>query len=94
MHMGVTSGADCARPFCLLAGRPDGAVSADGSVMGLYLHGLFAADDFRRRFLGRFAEGAAGELAYEARVEAILDDLAGHLETHLDLDRLYALSER
>jgi adenosylcobyric acid synthase len=33
-------------------------------------------------------------LAYEARIEAILDDLAAHLEAHLDLDRLYALSER
>jgi adenosylcobyric acid synthase len=94
MHMGVTNGADCARPFCTLAGRPDGAVSADGSVMGLYLHGLFAADGFRRRFLGRFTGGAASTLAYEARVEAILDDLAAHLEAHLDLDRLYALSER
>jgi len=94
MHMGVTSGADCARPFCTLAGKPDGAVSADGSVMGLYLHGLFAADGFRRRFLNRFAEGAASDLAYEARVEAVLDDLASHLEAHLDLDRLYDLSAR
>jgi len=94
MHMGVTSGADCARSFCTLAGKPDGAISADGSVTGLYLHGLFAADGFRRRFLNRFAEGAASNLAYEARVEAVLDDLASHLEAHLDLDRLYALSAR
>jgi adenosylcobyric acid synthase len=94
MHMGVTTGADCARPFCTLADRPDGAVSADGSVTGLYLHGLFAADGFRRRFLERFADGATSTLAYEARIEAILDDLAAHLEAHLDLDRLYALSER
>jgi len=94
MHMGVTTGADCARPFCTLAGKPDGAVSADGSVMGLYLHGLFAADGFRSRFLDRFAEGAASTLAYEARVEAVLDDLADHLEAHLDLDRLYDLSAR
>jgi len=92
MHMGVTTGADCARPFCTLAGHPDGAVSTDGSVMGLYLHGLFAADGFRRHFLNRFAEGTAGALAYEARVEAILDDLAAHLEAHLDLDRLLTLT--
>ncbi len=94
MHMGVTAGADCARPFCTLAGKPDGAVSADGSVMGLYLHGLFAADAFRRRFLTRFADGVASELSYEARVETVLDDLARHLEAHLDLDRLYDLSAR
>ncbi|HKX36978.1 MAG TPA: cobyric acid synthase, partial [Rhizorhapis sp.] len=35
MHMGVTSGPDCDRPFALLEGaRPDGATSADGTVMG------------------------------------------------------------
>jgi len=94
MHMGVTDGPDRSRPFCTLAGRPDGAISADGSVMGGYLHGIFAADGFRRRFLDRLAAGAASELAYEARVEAILDDLAAHLETHLDLDRLLDLSQR
>ena len=92
MHMGITTGPDCARPFCTLASHPDGAVSTDGSVMGLYLHGLFAADGFRRRFLNRFAEGAASSLAYEARVETILDALAVHLEAHLDLDRLLALT--
>ena len=92
MHMGVTEGPDRSRAFCTLAGQPDGAVSADGSVMGLYLHGLFAADGFRRAFLNRFADGTASDLAYEARVETVLDDLAAHLETHLDLDRLLALS--
>ena len=94
MHMGVTDGPDRARPFCTLAGQPDGAVSADGSVMGGYLHGLFAADGFRRKFLNRFAQGAASDLAYETRVETVLDDLAAHLETHLDLDRLLTLAER
>jgi len=93
MHMGVTEGPDRSRPFCLLGGQPDGAVSADGSVMGGYLHGLFAADGFRRRFLDRLKQGAASDLAYETRVEAILDALAAHLETHLDLDRLLTLAE-
>ena len=51
----------------------------------------------RRRFpppLSRSARtgGAASDLAYETRVETILDTLAAHLETHLDLDRLLALS--
>jgi adenosylcobyric acid synthase len=91
MHMGVTDGPDRARPFCRLGGKPDGAVSADGSVMGGYLHGLFAADGFRRKFLNRFVQGAASSLAYEARVERVLDDLAAHLETHLD--RLLTLAE-
>ncbi|HIJ62437.1 MAG TPA: cobyric acid synthase CobQ, partial [Rhodospirillaceae bacterium] len=70
--------------------RPDGAISADGRVMGGYLHGLFAADGFRRAFLDRLQPGAAGGLAFTAEVEAVLDRLARHLETHLDLDGLLA----
>ena len=71
-----------------LGGRPDGAVSADGRVMGCYLHGLFAADGFRHAFLSRLKNRAASGLAYDAEVDAVLDRLAAHLETHLDLDRL------
>ena len=36
-----------------LGDRADGAVVADGRVMGCYLHGLFAGDAFRRAFLAR-----------------------------------------
>jgi len=89
MHMGRTTGPDCARPFARTAAGDEGAVSADGRVMGTYLHGLFAADGFRRAFLG----GAASpDLAYEAGIETVLDALAAHLETHLDLDLLLALA--
>src|SRR5580692_9913563 len=42
MHMGVTQGPDCTRPFArLLDGTPEGAMSADGRVVGTYVHGLF-----------------------------------------------------
>jgi len=47
MHIGRTTGADTARPMLDLDGRPDGAISADGRVMGTYLHGIFADDAFR-----------------------------------------------
>jgi adenosylcobyric acid synthase len=50
---------------------------------------LFAADDFRRAFLGN---AAMPRLDYEAGVEAALDGLAAHLEAHLDLDALLALA--
>ena len=89
MHMGVTSGADTERAFAAVDGVPEGAVSADGLVAGTYLHGLFAADDFRRFMLGN---AAGPDLAYEAGIEATLDALAAHLETHLDIDALLALA--
>ena len=91
MHMGVTDGPDRQRPFSRIGPTGEGARSADGKVMGTYLHGLFAADGFRAKFLHRLG-AAAGGIAYEAGVEGALDGLAAHLETHLDLDALLALS--
>jgi adenosylcobyric acid synthase len=89
MHMGATDGPDRQNPFARIGNVSEGARSPDGLVMGTYLHGLFAADAFRRSFLG----AAAGtDIAYEAGVEAALDGLAAHLETHLDLDALLALA--
>ncbi|MHA6691761.1 cobyric acid synthase [Devosia sp. A449] len=90
MHMGVTEGPDRGRPFAQIGADHEGAVSADGRVSGTYLHGLFAADPFRRAFLGA---GASADLAYEASIEATLDALAAHLEAHLDIDALLALAE-
>ncbi len=89
MHMGRSQGPDCARPFLLLAGQPDGAMSADGRVMGGYLHGLFSSDRFRAAFLG----GGSG-LAHDVLVERVLDALAAHLAAHVDLDRLLQLASR
>ncbi len=91
MHMGVTEGPDCARPFARLAdGSPEGAVSADGRVIGTYVHGLFAGDRQRAAWLARL-KGTAN-IAYDALVERTLDALAAHLTAHLDLDRLLSLA--
>ncbi len=89
IHIGETKGADCTRPFAMIDRIPDGAVSPDGRVAGTYLHGMFSGDDFRRAFLAALGAKAAGH-AYGPRVDATLDDLAAHLEAHLDIDRLLA----
>jgi adenosylcobyric acid synthase len=41
IHMGVSSGAALATPAFTIEGRPEGALSADGQILGTYLHGLF-----------------------------------------------------
>jgi len=90
--MGVTAGPDCARPFARLAdGTPEGAVSADGKVIGTYVHGLFADDRQRAAWLGRFAAGTV-QRGYDDAVERTLDALADHLAAHIDLDRLLTLA--
>jgi adenosylcobyric acid synthase len=92
MHMGVTDGPDRARPFAHLAdGAPEGAVSADGRVIGAYIHGLFADDRQRTAWLTRLGAGPA-RTAYEDSIEQTLDGLAAHLAAHLDLDGLLKLA--
>jgi len=88
MHMGATTGPGLARPWLALAEGTDGAVSADGRVMGAYVHGLFAADGFRRAFLGAVRAGDYAAASHAARVEETLDALADHLTAHLDMDAL------
>jgi adenosylcobyric acid synthase len=92
IHMGRTGGPDTVRPVVRLDEGPDGAVSADGRVVGCYLHGIFGADAFRSAFLA--ALGTASDLAYEARVEATLDALADHLEASVDVERLFAIAQK
>jgi adenosylcobyric acid synthase len=92
MHMGVTKGPDSARPFARLAdGSPEGAVSADGRVIGTYIHGLFADDRQRAAWLARLNAGPSG-IAYDALVEQVLDRLAAHIASHVALERLLSLS--
>ncbi|MFC5737879.1 cobyric acid synthase [Sinirhodobacter huangdaonensis] len=91
IHIGRTEGPDRARPFADIAGAAEGAISADGRVSGSYLHGLFAADDFRAAFLSGLGIAASGR-GHEAGVEAALEALADHVEAHLDVGGLFALA--
>lgn len=91
IHIGRTEGADCARPFARVDGVDEGAISRDGLVTGSYLHGLFSDDAFRAAYLAALGVQSAGS-AYSAGVEAALDELAAHLEAHLDVAGLLALA--
>jgi adenosylcobyric acid synthase len=92
MHMGVTTGADTARPLAVLAdGRREGAASADGRVAGSYVHGLFGDDRQRSAWLARF--GAAGSTQrYSAEVVATLDALADHLVLHCNIAEVLVIA--
>ncbi len=94
MHIGLTEGEARKRPMLELAGRREGACSDDGRVMGCYLHGLFSADGFRHAFLSRLGERTMSKFSYETEVDQVLDNLASHLEEHLDLDAILKIAAR
>jgi adenosylcobyric acid synthase len=91
IHLGRTGGADACRPMLRLeSGEPDGALAPRGRVMGCYLHGLFAADDFRHAFLARIRSREPSGLIYARTVGDTLEALAEHLGACLDLDAVLA----
>ena len=65
-------------------------MSADGRVIGTYVHGLFADDRQRAAWLDALCRAAT--VRYDDLIERNLDALAAHLEAHLDIDRLLTLA--
>jgi adenosylcobyric acid synthase len=89
IHMGVSTGDALARPVFEIDGRPEGARSADGQVLGTYLHGLFDHADACAallRWAGLHSEHVVDTAALR---EASLDRIAEAAEPLLD--RLMAL---
>lgn len=92
MHMGETRGPDTARPFAIFDdGRRDGAINAEGTVTGSYVHGLLADAALRKALLARIGIDGSGK-DYRASVDTALDEIAAALETHLDIGALIALA--
>ena len=91
--MGVTKGADCARPFAHLAdGTPEGAVSAQRPRRSAPIStGCSPTIGSAAAWLSRLGAGPA-TVAYDELVESTLDRLAKHLATFIDLDRLLSLA--
>lgn len=92
MHLGTTNGPDCTTPFCIIDGRNEGATTRGGQITGTYLHGIFKTDSFRRAYLKALSVTGQNR-SYQVLIEETLDDLASHLETRLDLDRLLDLAK-
>jgi adenosylcobyric acid synthase len=92
IHMGRSSGPDCARAWLRLGDRPEGAASADGRVRGTYVHGLLGSDGFRARLLAGLGQSSLP--GYDDGIDTVLDALAAHLEDHMDIGALWRLAAR
>ena len=92
IHLGESTGLDRERPFLDIDGHADGACSEDGLVEGCYLHGLMRSDDFRHAWLSGLRQRKDSGINFDALVDQTLDDLAAHLETHLDLDGMLEIA--
>lgn len=94
IHCGRSEGAGFDRPFCVLDdGRRDGAQSADGKVLGTYLHGVFDEPAALAALLRWAGLHDAAPLDMHALREASLERLADAIEAHLDTARLRVLLE-
>ncbi len=92
IHIGKTEGPDCERAWLKLDGKREGAASQNGRIQGCYMHGIFSADAFRAAFLEKLG-ASSSVFNYDANIEQVLDDLADHLEAHMDLDKLLSLAQ-
>lgn len=92
IHAGVTSGRALASPAVRLDdGRHDGARSADGQILGTYLHGLFETPAACSALLRWAGLADVQEVDYHALRERDIERLADLVEQHLDTELLRSL---
>ncbi|MCP5074910.1 MAG: cobyric acid synthase, partial [Rhodobacteraceae bacterium] len=92
IHIGNTDGPDCDRAWLDIEGRSEGAQSANGRVKGCYIHGLFTSDAFRTAYLQEIG-AETSDVAFEDQIEEVLDALAMHIETHVDVMRIWEMAD-
>ncbi len=101
IHMGKTTHFGTSRPFARIFRRgetsvsiEDGTVSKNGRIFGTYLHGIFDNPRFREVYLNRIRleKGMPQRRgSHKMPEQDPFDQLAEHLEQHLDIPRLLAI---
>jgi adenosylcobyric acid synthase len=93
IHAGISAGPALAQPLVRLDGRNDGAISADGRIIGSYLHGIFESREACDALLRWAGLDQPRTLDYGALREAGIDRLADAVEASLDPAWLQSLAE-
>lgn len=84
IHMGVSNGPALRQPLFKLDKRDDGAISADDSVAGSYLHGLFDLPEACNALLNWAGYQPKQAIDFNALREAGIDRLADTLDEYFD----------
>jgi adenosylcobyric acid synthase len=94
IHAGVSQGPALERPAVQLDdGRCDGAISADGQIVGTYLHGLFESSAASAALLRWAGVKEVQAVDYHALREVDIERLADLVEQHLDTGHLRRLCQ-
>ncbi|WP_192985294.1 cobyric acid synthase [Pseudomonas sp. EggHat1] len=91
IHAGVSRGPGLNGAVQLDDGRSDGGLSADGQVIGTYLHGLFEQPSALAALLRWAGLNEVQTVDYQALRERDIERLADQVELHLDTEKLRAL---
>jgi adenosylcobyric acid synthase len=103
IHMGHTAKNGTTRPFRIeqrsgdSCSDGDGSLSADGNILGTYIHGLFHNDAFRRAILDELAERKGKSLApspAEFSADEQYDSLAAHVRANLNMELIQRIIEQ
>jgi adenosylcobyric acid synthase len=103
IHMGHTDGNIATRPFLIeqrsqeLCSDGDGSLSADGNVVGTYIHGLFHNDALRRAILHELAERKGKTLAASPAkfsADEQYDRLAAHVRDNLNMELIQRILDQ
>ncbi|HSH73669.1 MAG TPA: cobyric acid synthase [Methylophilaceae bacterium] len=89
IHMGVSTGDALENPALYIDGKPEGSTSADGHIVGTYLHGIFDHPESTAAWIKWAGKDTVTEnYDYTALREESLELLADSVEQHLDWDLL------
>jgi adenosylcobyric acid synthase len=89
IHAGVTTGPALNRPAVAIAdGRMDGAISADGQIVGSYCHGLFDHPEALAALMAWAGAGGTQHIDFRARREADLERLADAIDRAFAWNRI------
>jgi len=91
IHAGISRGPGLNGAVQLDDGRSEGGLSADGQVLGTYLHGLFEQPSAAAALLRWAGLQAVQTVDYQALRERDIERLADQVELHLDTEKLKAL---